>query len=176
MQTLYRLFEVSQIATIESELIELINDEANECIEKGDVLGAGEWLASRLDCAGSDGIDGVMAKNIALWASPSELEFSPSSMDELLANISAFDSELLSIALISLIARSPKHVLKNAALYRDLAFKLSSQIERTYEVNGSNPAEVCQRAAKKLQETVSKAVNAVKVFRAAQCIAARNSR
>jgi hypothetical protein len=122
MQTLYRLFDVSQIATAESEIIAFVNGEVNDCIEKGDVLGAGEWLASRLDCAGSDGIDGVMAKNIALWASPSELGFSPASMDDLLANLSAFDSELLSIALISLVARRPKHVLKTPGLYRDLAF------------------------------------------------------
>jgi hypothetical protein len=90
-------------------------------------------------------------------------------------NISAFDLELLSIALISVIARSPKHVLKTPTLYRDLAYKLSSQIERTYGVNGSNPVELCQRGAKKLQESVSKAMNAVRVFSAAQCIAARNS-
>jgi hypothetical protein len=175
MQTLYRLFEVSQITTTESELLELVNGEASGCIERGDILGAGEWLVSRLDCAGSEGIDAVMAKNLALWASPSELGFSPGSMDELLANISAFDSELLSTALVSVIARNPKHVTGTPGLYRDLAFKLASQIERAYGVNASNPIELCQRAAKKLQEMVSKAVNAIKVFNAAQCIAARNS-
>src|ERR1035437_1494276 len=175
MQTLYRLFDVSQIATAESEIIAFVNGEVNDCIEKGDVRGAGEWLASRLDCAGSDGIDGVMAKNIALWASPSELGFSPASMDDLLANLSAFDSELLSIALISLVARRPKHVLKTPGLYRDLAFRLSDQIERIYGVNAPNPTELCNRAAKKLQQAVLKGINAVKVFSAAQCIVARNS-
>jgi hypothetical protein len=175
MKTLFRLFEVSQLTSTESELSELITDEANGCIVKGDLLGAGEWLASRLDSVGSDGIDAVMARNIALWASPSELGFVPSSLEELVSNISAFDSELLGIALISLIARKPKHVLKAPALYRDLAFKLSDQIQRTYGVNASNPIETCQRAAKKLQDATSKTVNAVKIFSTAHCITARNS-
>ena len=101
MKTLFALFEVSKIATTESDLLEFVNDETDRCIVQGDLLGAGEWLASRLDCVGSDGIDAVMAKNIAVWASPSELGFSPASMEELLSNITAFESELLAVALIS---------------------------------------------------------------------------
>lgn len=175
MQTLFRLFEVSEIATTENEILEFVNGEVNACIEKGDVLGAGEWLASRLDCAGADGIDGVLAKNIALWASSSEPGFSPASMDELLANISAFDTEMLSIALVSIIARAPKHLSRNTTLYRDLAFRLSSQISQTFEVKGSGPAEICQRAAKKLQDAVKRGVTTVEVFTSAPCIAARNT-
>jgi hypothetical protein len=175
MKTLFKLFEVSQIATTESELLEFVTDEAESCIVKGDLLGAGEWLASRLDCAGSDGIDAVMAKNIAVWASPSELEFSPGSMEELFSNITAFDAELLVLALISVIARNPKHVLRHPEMYRDLAFKLSDQVKRVYGVDASNPIELCKGAAKKLHETLSKAMDAVKVFGSAQCIAARNS-
>ena len=175
MKTLFRLFGVSQVATTESELVEYVTDEANSCIVKGDLLGAGEWLASRLDCASSEGIDGTMAKTIALWASTSELGFSPGSMQELLSNISSFDSELLGIALVSVIARSPKHVIKTPGLYRDLAFKLSSQIEHTYGVDSSSPIESCQRAAKKLHEMASRAIEAVNVFGSVQCISARNS-
>jgi len=175
MKTLFKLFEVSQIATTESELLELVTDEAKSCIVKGDLLGAGEWLASRLDCAGSDGIDAVMAKNIAVWASPSELEFSPGSMEDLFSNITAFDSELLAVALISVIARNPKHVMRHPEMYRDLAFKLFDQVKRVYGVDASNPIELCKGAAKKLHETQSKAIDAVKVFGSAQCIAARNS-
>jgi hypothetical protein len=175
VKTLFALFEVSKIATTESDLLEFVNDETNRCIVQGDLLGAGEWLASRLDCVGSDGIDAVMAKNIAVWASPSELEFSPASMEELLSNITAFESELLAVALISLIARNPKHVVRHPAIYSDLAFKLFDQIKRTYGVDASNPIELCQRAAKKLRETASMAMNALKVFSSAKCIAARNS-
>jgi len=175
MKTLFRLFEVSQLTTTESEILEFVNDEANRCIEKGDLLGAGEWLASRLDCVGSDGIDAVMAKNLALWASPSDLSFVPGSMEELVSNVPAFDAELLSIALISLIARNPKHVIKNPALYRDLAFKISDTIQRTYGISATNPIELCQQGAKRVHDSVSKAVSAIKVFCTAQCIAARNS-
>jgi hypothetical protein len=175
VKTLFKLFEVSQIATTESDILEFVDGEANGCADKGDLLGAGEWLAGRLDCAGSEGIDAVMAKNLAVWASSSELGLSPGSMKELLSSISAFDLELLSIALISLIARKPKHVLKTPALYRDLAYNLSTKIERIYGVNSSNPVELCQLAAKRLQQAVSKASDAVGVFSKGQCIAARNS-
>src|SRR5437016_11607761 len=118
MKTLFKLFEVSQIATTESELLELVTDEAKSCIVKGD---------------------------------------------------------LLAVALISVIARNPKHVMRHPEMYRDLAFKLFDQVKRVYGVDASNPIELCKGATKKLHETLSKAIDAVKVFGSAQCIAARNS-
>src|SRR5258708_29863330 len=80
VQTLCRILELARDAATEDEILSLIDDEATSCVVNGDLLGAGELLTSRINY--SKGIDpgAVAAKILALWASPSELSFSPSGM------------------------------------------------------------------------------------------------
>jgi hypothetical protein len=175
MKTVLRLLEIAQDAQSEGDILGLISDEADGCIVRGDLLGAGEWLASQLDYATGNDLDAITAKVLALWASTSELSFSPSSIEELLANISAFEPSMLATALISLLARRPQQVLKHPELYRDLAFKISDHIIRIFDLATSSPSELCQHAAKRLNDVFDKTLHAVGVFRSVECIAARNA-
>ena len=174
MKTLLRLIDLPRDRSTESQLIELVNCEADACILKGDTLGAGEWLVSRLDCGGPDGADGVLARSTALWASPPDLAFLPCSMLDLASNISSFDPESLATALVSAIARDPTHLAGDPDLYRDFAFRISDQIRRIYGVDGPNPFDLCQRAAARLRQGVASALEALRTFRSAHCIAVRS--
>ena len=48
MKTILELLNLSEFAEDRELLSELIEDEVTKCIDAGDSLGAGEWLASKL--------------------------------------------------------------------------------------------------------------------------------
>jgi hypothetical protein len=173
MQTILRVLDLARDASTESELIAFIDEESNSCIGNGDLLGAGEWLASRLSY--SLGIDpgAITAKVLALWASPGDLNFSPASMADLVSNLQEFDDMALATALVGLTLRRPKVIIQHPELLKDLSYRVSEDIRKLYSVDGIRPADVSERASILLAGMVTKAASALAIFQSAKCISAR---
>jgi hypothetical protein len=175
MRTILRLLDLAKDARTEADIIGLITDEANACIESGDLLGAGEWLASSLDYASGAPAEATTAKVLALWASAGELSFSPSDMKELSHNLNLFDDSSLARSLVGLLARRTRLIKKRPELVADVAFRLSSQIEKTFGIAPGSPSDLCDRAAKRLTELLETVVADVRIFQNSACISARNA-
>jgi hypothetical protein len=173
MQTILRVLDLARDARNESDLVALIDEESNSCIVNGDLLGAGEWLASRLNYSMGTDPNATTAKILALWASPGDLNFSPSSMADLISNLQEFDKDALSTALVGLTARRPKLIVRHPELLRDLGYRLSGDIRKLFSTDATRPSDVSERAAVNLGTMMSKAVDALGVFQNANCISAR---
>ncbi|HWY07296.1 MAG TPA: hypothetical protein VNY24_10575 [Candidatus Acidoferrales bacterium] len=173
MQTILRVLNLARDASSESELVAFIDEEGGSCVVNGDLLGAGEWLTSRLNY--SLGIDpgSLTAKVLALWASSGDLNFSPSSLADLVSNLQEFDSMALSTALVGLLVRRPKLIVQHPELLKDLCYRLSGDVKKLFGVDGTRPSDVCDRASIVLGGMVSKAVDALAVFQSAKCISVR---
>jgi hypothetical protein len=173
MQTILRVLNLARDAKTESELLSFIDEESQSCIVSGDLLGAGEWLASRLSYSLGIDSDAVAAKVLALWASQGELNFSPSSLADLLSNLQEFDRVALSTALVGLTARRPKLIVQHPELLGDLTYKLSEDIRKLFGISETRPSEVSERAAVHLGNMVNTSLDALKVFQGSNCVAAR---
>jgi hypothetical protein len=57
--------------------LELAESESSRCINEGNFLGAGEWLASSLPYLPEDEVERAFSNLIALWASLSERRVIP---------------------------------------------------------------------------------------------------
>src|SRR4051812_10222273 len=99
MQTILQFLGIASAATSKGQILELIDEELQTCIANGDLLGAGEWYASKLDHCEPAAADALIAKVLALWASPSDLTFSPNDTQDLIANIERFNREDLAVSL-----------------------------------------------------------------------------
>jgi hypothetical protein len=93
MQTILKMLGLASIAHSEAEILDLIDQESEKCVSSGDLLGAGEWYISKLSyCTVADDADLLLAKTVALWASPIDLTFSPTNLKHLANNILHFES------------------------------------------------------------------------------------
>ena len=173
MQTIIRVLDLARDATNEHELVAFIDEESNSCVVSGDLLGAGEWLTSRLGHSLAIDPSAVAAKVLALWSSPGDLDFSPGSMADLIANLQAFDAGALSTALVGLAARRPRAIVNRPDLLKEVSYKLSEDVRKLFGVEGNRPADIVERAAISLGGMVAKAVSALNLFQASKCISAR---
>ena len=101
MKTILEVLNYSDFAEDQELLAELIKDEVTDCRDAGDLLGAGEWLASELEYVDEDHLEELFCRIVVLWASPFEVKELPSSMEELISRIDEFVPEELSAALIA---------------------------------------------------------------------------
>lgn len=173
MQTILRVLNLARDASSESELVAFIDEESGSCIVNGDLLGAGEWLTSRLNYSLAIDPGALTAKVLALWASSGDLNFSPSSLADLVSNLQEFDSIALSTALVGLSVRRPKLIVQHPELLKDLCYRLSGDVKKLFGVDGTRPSDVCDRASIVLGGMVNKAVDALAVFQSAKCISVR---
>jgi hypothetical protein len=173
MQTILKLFDLAKDARTEDQLLGFIEDEADSCITNSDLLGAGEWLTCRLNYSSGVDIDATSAKILALWASPAELNYSPSGMQDLATNVQEFDRQALSVALVGLMARRPKQVLKNRGIVGDLTFRLSQDITKLFNFDSGRPTELCDQASIRLESFFTRALEAINLFKGAKCVTAR---
>jgi hypothetical protein len=136
--------------------LSLIDDEATSCVVNGDLLGAGEWLTSRLNYPKGIDPDVVAAKILALWASPADLTFSPSGVRNLIENIQVFDRQALCTAVVGLAARRPKLLATHPELLGDIGFKFRQEIAKTFEINSSRPADLLEQCGSDEREINSR--------------------
>lgn len=121
-------------------------------IQRGDLLGGDEWFASLLDYSSIANPEATTAKVMALWASAGEIPFSPTDMQDLLANAGLFGDLALARALAGLLARNPRLIAKRPNLLSDAAFRLSDDIKKAFEISATSPNEVCGKLAKRLNQ------------------------
>src|SRR6185437_7963753 len=132
MQTIIRVLDLARDATNEHELVAFIDEESNSCVVSGDLLGAGEWLTSRLGHSLAIDPSAVAAKVLALWSSPGGLA-------DLIANLQAFDAGALSTALVGLAARRPRAIVNRPDLLKEVSYKLSEDVRKLFGVEGNRP-------------------------------------
>jgi hypothetical protein len=173
MQTIIRVLNLARDAGTENELLAFIDEESNTCVVNGDLLGAGEWLTSRLNYAHGIDPDTVLAKVLALWASQGDLNFSPATLVDLVSNLQEFDRAALATAFVGLTARRPKVIGQRPELLRDLAFRLSGDIRKLFAIAESRPSEISEKAAVMLGGMIATAADALKLFQNSKCISAR---
>lgn len=173
MQTLLRILDLARDAASENQILGLIDDEATSCVVNGDLLGAGEWLTSRLNYPKGIDSDLVTAKILALWASPSDLTFSPSGVRDLIENMQVFDRQALCTAVVGLSARRPRLIAANPGLLGDIGFRLGQEIAKTFEISSSRPADLLDHGADRLNRALTRSVEVLRVFQNTKCISAR---
>jgi len=74
MKTILEILGLANQEEDVSFILELIDDEYLSCKNKGDNLGAGEWLASKLLYLDEDEIEEDFCKIVSLWSSPLEFK------------------------------------------------------------------------------------------------------
>jgi len=175
MKTILEVLNLTDFAEDSELLAELTDDEVTKCRNAGDLLGAGEWLASELAYSGEDHPEELFCKIVALWASPLELKALPSSMSELITRIDEFVPAELSAALIaatSVLLRSqqkqslPKFV-------KDLAFRLQLPISDLFGVAPRRSEDLCKAAIAKLEAVRADFLSAIESFLNTRCVTAK---
>jgi hypothetical protein len=90
LQTLIKQLKLNSGANNEAEIHGYLDQECKAALSKGDLLGAGEWLASTLDYDCDISTEQAVAHVLALWSSPSEAPLFPARIEELIASLSFF--------------------------------------------------------------------------------------
>lgn len=175
MKTILEVLNLTDFAEDPELFAELIEDEVTKCRNTGDLLGAGEWLASELAYVDEDHLEGLFCKIVALWASPFELKVLPSSMDELISKIDEFVLEELSVAFVAatavLLRSQQKQFLPR--VIKDLAFRLQQPISGIFRVTPRRPEDLCKAAAAKLEAVRSEFFSAIESFLNTSCVTAK---
>lgn len=172
MQTLLKQLKLNSVASNEAEIQDFLDQEYKSALNKGDLLGAGEWLASMLDYDCGMNTEQATAHVLALWSSPSEVPMFPETVKDLIANFSLFEVSNLAKALIALRARKTKRLHTDLA---DLGFKLSGAISDTFSIKADRPQEIIQQAEAKLNQGITDCLNALKSFKSSNCSSARTA-
>src|ERR1035441_8408366 len=175
MHTILEFLDIASAATGNEQVLELIEGEFEACINNGDLLGAGEWCASKLDHVPKSDADSLIAKVLAMWASPADLSFSPSNLDDLIANIERFNRDDLALALAGLTARRTHTIESNPSLLKDPAFRLAAELERLFGEHRDRPIDICMQAAAHIDRALAQAQEALHGFEASKCISARTA-
>jgi len=118
----------------QAEILELLDQEFKSGIAKGDLLGAGEWLASMLDYRNEQPPDQIVARILALWASVADLPIAPSSMKELIANLSLFEHENLCEGAHCVASSQNTSPPGRWDIVKDLCFRIAPDISAAFSV------------------------------------------
>jgi hypothetical protein len=174
MQTILKLLGFASLAHSEHEILDLIDQESERCINSGNLLGAGEWYVSKLSyCKLSEQADSLLAKTIAFWASPLDLTFSPTDLKNLASNIPYFPRDVLAAALIAITARQSKGITQWSSLLKDMAFRLSPELKKILQLKDERPIDLLHLSATKMKTFTQKCEQALTLFQGARCISAR---
>lgn len=176
MKTILKVLGLASLAKSESEIVELIDQEAERCISSGDLLGAGEWYLSKLSyCPEAEQADPLLAKTVAVWASAGDLAFSPTDLKHLLNNLPYFTPDSLAGALIAICSRRSKGIAQWSPLLKDLAFRLSSELKKALQLKSERPIDLLSQTATKLKLLTGHCGQALSLFQNSRCINARIS-
>ncbi len=173
MKTILQVLDMTHMADEPTEMMELIDDEIVRCTNAGDLLGAGEWLASKLPYADEDEFEDIFCKMVAMWASPLELKVLPSYAPELALKLDEFVPEELAVSLVASTWRLLHfgHSLQSVAT--DLTFRLSEPISQIFGVETRRPGDLCKAAAAKLEVVTGELLSAIDAFIGTKCVTAK---
>ncbi|MGA2985473.1 MAG: ATP-binding protein [Terriglobia bacterium] len=175
MKTILKVLGLASAARDESEIVQLVDDESERCATSGDMLGAGEWYVSRLDYSSSDEAGPILAKVIALWASPVELNFAPADLKDLVGNLHQFNPDEIVTAAAGLLARRSRGIERYSNLLNDLEFRISEDVERIFGIKHDRPSVVLTQAAAVIRIKVDASLEALRIFNNSKGISAREA-
>jgi hypothetical protein len=176
MKTILRLLELASAASNDAEIVQLVDGESERCASSGDLLGAGEWYVSRLlDYSSQHEAGPILAKVIALWASPVELNFAPADLKDLSSNLHQFNPSEVVTAVAGLLARRSRGVERHSALLKDLVFRISEVAEQIFGIKRDRPFDVLMQAAALIRTKVDESAEALRIFNNSKGISARES-
>src|SRR2546422_498895 len=151
MRTILDVLNLRELTNDRTEMTDFIDDEFVRLRNGGDVLGAGEWLASKFAYVDEDQVEEVFTKVIALWASPLEFKTLPSSIADLTSGVDEFVPDDLAIAFVSASLRLMDSGRSLPTRAGDLAFRLSKPISNVFGIMTRRPSDMCIAAARKLE-------------------------
>jgi len=175
MKTILKILDLASAAINEAQIIELIEAESERCFNAGDLLGAGEWYVSKLNYCSETEANPLIAKIIALWASPVELEFSPADLTDLKANQHRFNPDNLAVALTGLLVRRSRGIERWSPLLADFAFRMATDLERVFRVRHDRPLDQLNQAASRVRALIDQSTVALQLFTNSKCISAREA-
>ena len=164
MKTILEVLNLTDLTEDPIELLDFIEDEVVRCRNAGDLLGAGEWLASELPYVGDDQVEELFSKIVAIWASPLELKVVPSSISDLISRIGEFVPKELAVALTATTLRLLHFSRPVPHTVRDLAFRLSQPLSHLFGLTTTRPTDLCTAAAAKLEIVIAGLISAVDSF------------
>jgi hypothetical protein len=173
MKTILEVLNLVDRKDDTSILLDLIDDEVMRCKNSGDLLGAGEWLASKLLYVDEDQADEIISKTIALWACPLEIKIFPSCIEDLYLKIDEFVPEELAIALVAVKSRMLHSPYSVPAKVNDLVFRLSQQLSATFEVESRRRGEILNLAVAKFENIFAELLSTVDSFTNTNCVTAK---
>ena len=173
-RTILEILDYGKLTEDETELMEFVDEEIERCRNEGDLLGAGEWLISKLPYADPGEFGKILARVVALWASPAELKVLPSSIKDLISTINEFVFEDLSTAVVSVALRVQHLSGQLPARFNDLTFRLLGSISEIFELQERRrPAGTRKAAIAKLKATRGELLAATKSFVDTNCLTAK---
>jgi len=175
MKTILEVHNLTDFAEDPELLTELIEDEVTGCRDAGDLLGAGEWLASELAYVDVEHLEELLCKIVTLWASPLEVKVLPSSVDELISRIDEFVPEELTVALIAATAVLLRSQQKQSLpkVIKDLAFRLQQPISDLFGVAPGRTRDLCKAAVAKLDAVRTDFLSSIDSFFNSKCATAK---
>jgi len=175
MKTILEVLNLTDFVEDSELLAELIEDEVTRCRNAGDLLGAGEWLASELAYVDEDHLEELFCKIVALWASPLEVKVLPSSMDELISRIDEFLPDEISVAFVAATAVLFHSQQKQALpkVIKDLAFRLQEHISDLFGVAPRRLEDLCKVAVARLEAVRADFLSAIESFLNTKCVTAK---
>ncbi len=159
----------------QSDLIDLLNDEENNCKKLGDFWGAGEWLISKVPFVKKSMTEALFVQVIVLWASQISLRVFPTNMKMLNDCFDEFLEEDLARAFVTATLRFTSLNIDLPTKSNDLSFKLADSIEYIYNIKSNKPINSYKLAANKLNSAHRSLINSVLTFSNTSCLEAKTA-
>ncbi len=174
MKTILEEHNYSDIAEDEELLKELIDDEFTKCRNDGDLLGAGEWLASYMAFTNEEDIEKLFCNIVSIWASY-ELHKLPSSMEDLVLIMDEFLREELAVSFIhtAAVLLNSKKIEILPQFIKDITFRLQPTITSLFHLGSRNPEDLCKAAVTKLEAIQLKIFSSIDSFLNTTCVTAK---
>ena len=173
MKTLAEILSLSDVTDSPSEILDYIDDEVVTCKNNGDLLGAGEWLVSKLAYIEDHEVEEVFSRVTALWASPLELKSSASSISDLISAIDEFAPEQLAVALVTTSVHTLRLRRSLPAKVNDLVFRLNQPLFSLFGLPSRRSEDTLKVCAAKLEALRAELLAAVESFTNAKSITAK---
>lgn len=155
------------------ELRSLALEEALICRNAGDTLGSGEWLLAAMRHSDAEDAVSIVARALSLWGCVHEPKTVPTSVRDIVGNITDYLPEHLTIAIVALAVRLERAKIPFPVGLIDLAFKLAESLTTLFDVKNARPAELLKACTIRYESLHRDLATAVDSFLRSQCLGAK---
>ncbi len=133
--------------------------------EHGNFFAIGELIAASLTTRPDDQDDVSFSRMVAAWASTKGPYVEPTSIADLTRHLESVPNDNAAVSLVNAMYRFRKLGKSLPPHVGDLAFKLRTDVESIYDIQGRRtPLEVCTAAVARLEAALSKLETAASAF------------